>query len=90
MASHDSAIKANKQAQKRRLRNRVHRTRLRTQTKKIRQALAAGDAEAAKDLLLPTISLLDRSVKHGVLHANSAARSKSRLTRAVRRIAAAG
>jgi ribosomal protein S20 len=31
---------------------------------------------------------VDRSVKHGVLHRNSAARTKSRLTRAVQKLAA--
>ena len=83
MASHESALKAHRQSLKRRTRNREHRSRYRTQVKKIRQALESGDAAAAKALLLPTVKILDRSVKHGVIHANTAARTKSRLTRAV-------
>ena len=88
MASHENAIKAHRQSLKRRLRNRVHRSKVRTQIKKMRTALDKGDAAAAKALLLPTIALLDRSVKHGILHANTAARSKSRLSRAVARLGA--
>lgn len=88
MASHESALKAHRQSLKRRLRNRDHRSRYRTQVKKIRTALDSGDAAAAKALLLPTVKLLDRSVKHGVIHANTAARTKSRLTRAVKALAA--
>ena len=83
MASHDSAIKKNRQDQKRRLRNRSHLTRLRTQVKKIRTVLAAGDGPAAAGLLKETIALVDRTAKHGVLHRNAAARTKSRLAKAV-------
>jgi len=83
MASHDSAIKKNRQDQKRRARNRAHMTRLRTQVKKIRKVLAAGDGPGAASLLKDTIALVDRTAKHGVLHRNSAARTKSRLARAV-------
>jgi len=86
MASHESALKAHRQSLKRRLRNRTHRSRVRTQVKKIRKALETGDAAAAKELLRPTVSLLDRSVKHGVMAANTAARTKSRLTRAVAKL----
>jgi small subunit ribosomal protein S20 len=83
MASHDSALKKNRQDQKRRLRNRSHLTRLRTQVKKIRKVLAAGDGSAAAGLLKETIALVDRTAKHGVMHRNAAARTKSRLAKAV-------
>jgi small subunit ribosomal protein S20 len=89
MATHDSAIKAHRQAVKRRLRNRAHRSRLRTEVKRLRQAIAAQDAARASELIRSALSVLDRSVKHGILHKNSAARAKSRLTRAVARLARA-
>jgi small subunit ribosomal protein S20 len=89
MASHESAIKAHRQAVKRRLRNRTHRSRLRTQVKKLRKAIDAGDADSANGMLRATLALVDRSAKHGVIHRNVASRTKSRLTLAVRRIAAA-
>jgi len=88
MASHESALKAHRQSLKRRTRNRLHRSRFRTQVKKIRAAIETGDAATAKSLLLPTVKILDRSVKHGVMHANTAARTKSRLTRAVQALTA--
>jgi small subunit ribosomal protein S20 len=89
MASHESALKAHRQSQKRRLRNRVHRSRLRTQVKKLKKAIAASQTETAAALQRPTVVLLDRSVKHGVLHRNAAARAKSRLARALRKLAPA-
>jgi small subunit ribosomal protein S20 len=56
---------------------------LRTQIKKLRTALAAGDKAQSQELLNPTIALIDKSVNKGVLHKNTAARHKSRLTRHV-------
>lgn len=88
MANHKSALKKTLQDRKRRARNRFHRARLRSQVKKFRAAVASGDAEAAQQLLGPTLSLVDRSAKHGVLHANAADRTKSRLARAVARMGA--
>jgi small subunit ribosomal protein S20 len=86
MASHKSAIKKHRQDEKRRVRNRQHASRLRTQVKKFRKAVAAGDEKAAKDLLPETLSLIDRTAKLGILHDNAAARSKSRATRAVNKL----
>jgi small subunit ribosomal protein S20 len=89
MASHASAIKKNRQDQKRRLRNRMHASRLRTQVKKMRSALNAGDAAGAAGLLQETIALVDRTAKHGIIHKNAASRTKSRLAKAVARTQAA-
>ena len=88
MASHDSAIKKNRQDQKRRLRNRMHTSRLRAGIKKLRKAIEAQDAAAASGLVRETLALVDRTAKHGVIHANAAARAKSRLTRAVAKLQA--
>ena len=88
MANHKSAIKKARQDQVRRLRNRGHRSRMATAVKKFRKALAAGDVDAARSLLPGTLSILDRSAKLGVMHDNAAARSKSRLTRALNKLAA--
>jgi len=86
MASHASALKKNRQDQKRRMRNRAHAGKLRTQLKKMRQALDGGDAAAASSLMRETVALVDRTAKHGVIHKNAASRTKSRLARAVARI----
>jgi small subunit ribosomal protein S20 len=86
MASHASALKKNRQDQKRRLRNRAHAARLRTQMKKMRQALDSGDAAASAGLMKETVALVDRTAKHRVIHPNAASRTKSRLARAIAKL----
>ena len=86
MASHASALKKNRQDLKRRLRNRAHASRLRTQMKKIQEALTSGDASVAGGLMKETLSLVDRTAKHRVIHRNAASRTKSRLARALNKI----
>ena len=88
MANHKSAVKANRQSKQARLRNRAHRSRLRSQIKKLRKALEDGSSDDARALLTPTLSMLDHSVSLGVVHQNKAARTKSRLTRHVARVSA--
>lgn len=80
MASHKSALKRIKQTEVRTERNRAHTTKLRHQIRKLRTALEAKDKAKAQELLRPTLALLDHSVRKGILHANTAARTKSRLT----------
>ena len=88
MASHASAVKKQRRDEKRRLHNRALRSRYRTQVKKMRQLLEAGDTEGARKLLPETLSIVDRTVKLGVIHGNTGARTKSRLTLALNRLAA--
>ena len=88
MATHKSAMKASRQADRRRARNRSSRSRLRTQVKKFREALSSGKGEEAEALLKPTLSLLDRSVRLGAIHRNVADRTKSRLTRQLAKLPA--
>ena len=83
MASHKSALKRIKQTQARTEVNRAHTTRLRHQLRKLRIALDQKDKATAQSLLKPTLALIDHSTHKGVLHANAAARYKSRLTRSV-------
>jgi small subunit ribosomal protein S20 len=80
VASHKSALKRIKQTRARTARNRAHRTRLRHQIRKLRSALEAKDKALAESLLRPTLALIDHSVSKGILHRNTAARYKSRLT----------
>lgn len=80
MPNHKSAEKRVRQNEKRRAVNRNNQSSLRTQMKKLRTALAASDKEQSATLLTPTISLIDKAVNKGILHKNTAARYKSRLT----------
>lgn len=87
MANHKSALKEHRRNRARRELNRWYRARLRTTVKKLRLAVGEGDAETARGLLKGTLVLLDRSARRGAIHVNAAARSKSRLTRAVNKLA---
>jgi small subunit ribosomal protein S20 len=80
MPNHKSAEKRVRQSEKRRAINRSHRTKVRTYIKKLRSALDSGSQQDVEKILPETISVIDKSVQKGVLHANAAARYKSRLT----------
>jgi len=79
MANHFSALKRARQTTKRTARNRANASRLRTQLRALREALAKGDKGAAEKIYRETASALDKAIQKGVLHENTAARYKSRL-----------
>jgi small subunit ribosomal protein S20 len=89
VAQHASALKQMRQSLKNRARNRRNVSQIKTQVKKLRAAIAAGDAAAAKKLLPETVGEIDRAVKKGVIHDNAAARYKSRLSRKINALAGA-
>jgi len=89
VAHHASALKRMRQSQKRRARNKQNLSLLKTQVKRLRTAIAAGDAEAARKLLPPTVGEIDKAAKKGVVHDNAASRYKSRLSRKVSALGAA-
>jgi small subunit ribosomal protein S20 len=76
-------MKRIRQNEKRRLRNRAVRSKVRTALKSARTA----PAETQPAAVLEAIRTLDKAVSKGVLHRNTAARKKSALAR---RLAAAG
>lgn len=81
MANIKSAIKRNKQNEKKRIRNRIYRGTARTYVARARTAINQKDAEAAKAATLEAISALDKAAQKGVIHKNNAARRKSRLAK---------
>jgi small subunit ribosomal protein S20 len=83
LAHHASALKQMRRSLRNRAVNRSSLSRLKTQIKKLRAAIAAGDAVAARGLLSATVGAIDRAAKKGVIHDNAADRYKSRLTRRV-------
>ncbi len=83
MANIKSAVKRIRKTATQRDRNRKLRSRMRGAIKDLRQTVADGDAQAAKDLLPTTLGIVDSSARKGVIHANTAARTKSRLTKTV-------
>jgi small subunit ribosomal protein S20 len=88
MANHVSAIKRNRQNEKKRLINQMNRNRLKTQLKKLKAAISDGKADEAQGLLPATLSLIDKSVQKGVIKSNAARRYKSHLARNVNGIPA--
>lgn len=79
MANIKSAIKRNKQNEKRRIRNRVYASGTRTYIKKARLAIESGELKDARQATLVAISALDKAAEKGILHKNNVARRKSRL-----------
>jgi small subunit ribosomal protein S20 len=75
------ARKRHRQSLERRMRNKSVRTRVRRQIRKMRTAIAEGDAEKVKELLPETISIIDTGWRRGTLHRNTASRYKSRMAK---------
>jgi len=77
MPNNAAAEKRMRQEKKRRLRNRMVKSTVKTQITKARQVITSGadDQEAVR----AAVSELDRAAKKGVIHRNNAARRKSRL-----------
>ena len=78
-----SVLKNIRQTERRTIANRAKRTRVRGAVRKMRTALAAGDATTAASLMPNTFSELDRAVRKRTLQENTANRYKSRLTLAL-------
>jgi small subunit ribosomal protein S20 len=74
-----SVLKNARQAERRTAINRMNRTRVRTAMRRMRTALAAGDALAAEKAAPETFAELDKAIRKGTLHENTANRYKSRL-----------
>lgn len=84
-----SVLKNIRQTERRTIVNRANRTAVRTAVKKLRDLIAAGKLDEARQALPATYNALDRAIQHGVLHENTANRYKSRLTLALNAAAAA-
>ena len=89
MANHKSAAKKARADEKRNERNRSWRTRMRSEIRSFRNLLEAGKQAEAAAMLPRTLGLIDRTAKAGIIKTNTASRYKSRLTKAVNRLATA-
>lgn len=84
---HKSALKAARQAVKRRQRNRVALSSVKGAMKKVTVAVEKKDAETAKASLPEAASALSKAASKGVLKPNTAARRISVLARSINSIA---
>ena len=83
MANIKSQMKRIKTNEIRTERNKAYKSELRTWIRKTREAVAAGDADKAKDALRTAGQKLDKAVSKGVIHKTQAANKKSALTKQV-------
>lgn len=82
-----ASFKSLRQSQRRRARNLAVSRNLKKTVKSVRKAAANKDAAKAKELLATAIRVIDRASQKGVIKKNTAARLKSRLSRAVKKLA---
>jgi small subunit ribosomal protein S20 len=80
MANHFSALKRTRQTEKRTHVNRANKSRFRTALRDLREAISAGDVKAAQTSFRESVSVIDKAIQKGVIHRNTAARYKSRLS----------
>ncbi len=84
MATHKSAEKRNRRAQRSTEINSSRTSRIRTFVKKVETAIAGGDKSAAAAALKAAEPELMRGVTKGVVHKNTASRKVSRLAARVK------
>lgn len=85
-----SAEKRARQSERRKLVNRRNLSQMRTAIKKFRTLVAQKKFDEAHQALPELCSVIDRSAQKGVIHANSAARYKSRLSKHLHELKGAG
>ena len=88
MANSAQARKRARQAVAQNAHNSSLRSRLRTAVKAVRKAIEAGDKAAAATVYQNSVSTIDRIADKKIIHKNKAARHKSRLSSAIKSMAA--
>ena len=87
MANTKSAKKAIRKIARRTDVNRSRRSQMRTYIRKVEEAIASGDQSQAAAALRTAQPFIVRAAQKGIVHANTAARKVSRLTRRVNALA---
>ncbi len=87
MANTSSAKKAARQAIRRTAINKARRTRLRTEVRRVEEAIEAGNRQLAAEALKAAQPIIARSGQLGIVHANTASRKVSRLAKRVKQMA---
>jgi small subunit ribosomal protein S20 len=88
MANTEQSKKRARQSEARYAVNKARRSRIRTFLRKVEEAIASGNGEAAAAALKAAQPELARGVTKGVLHKNTVARKMSRLASRVKAVAA--
>jgi small subunit ribosomal protein S20 len=88
LANSAQAKKRIRQAEKSRRHNASYRSMMRTYVKKVVKAIATGDKAQAEAAYKSAVPVIDRTARKGLIHANKAARHKSRLNQHIRNMQA--
>jgi small subunit ribosomal protein S20 len=83
LANHKSAEKRTRQNEKRRMRNKAVKTRIKHLIKDVRLSSGAEPQEAALAKLNAAKSIIDRAAKKRIIHKKTAARKISRLSKSI-------
>jgi small subunit ribosomal protein S20 len=78
-AKRPTALKRDLQNEKRRMNNRVYKSRVRTAIRAFQESVTKGDQSATTEKLNEVYSILDKCAKKGVFKVNKVSRTKSRL-----------
>ena len=84
MPNTSSAKKRLRQNVIRRARNRAEKSVMRTQIRKVREAVSAGELETAETEFRVAAKRLDRAGARNLIHRNAASRTKSRLQKLIK------
>jgi len=84
LANSAQALKRARQAEKHRQLNASQRSSMRTAIKKVLAAIESGDSDKARQAYAAAVPAIDSAAGKGLIHANKAARHKSRLNQHIR------
>lgn len=87
MPNTSSAKKRLRQNDKRRQHNRAAKSQMRTQIRKVREAVKAGNGDEANSEFRVAQKQIDQAASKKLIHKNAAARTKSRLNKLVKSLA---
>ena len=84
MPNTKAAKKRLRQNEKRRMANKSIKSAVRSQIRKVREAIDSGDVETAETEFRVAAKRLDRAGAKNIIHRNAASRTKSRLQKAIK------
>jgi len=88
MAKHKSAVREMRRSLRRNVINKKTKSAVRTEVRRVREALLAKDRAGAQKSLPEAYATIDRAVKKGAIHKNKGSRLKSRISRQLARTTA--
>jgi small subunit ribosomal protein S20 len=85
MANHKSALKKHKRDEKKRVINKMNRSKMKNKVKLLTKDIKAGNLDDAKLLHPKVMSIIDKTITKGTIHCKTGSRYKSRLTLLLRK-----